>query len=114
MEALEFLKERKRMCDMYPHCKECPLIGMDCVSVGSIDIVQKWSDEHPEAPTINPIRYGHWIYEENAYVAKCSGCGNLLDMRGLTGGGEANFCPTCGATIHETCINLHLKDIEKA
>lgn len=50
--TIDYMKERKRMCAMYPHCKECPLIGMDCVSVGSIDIVQKWSDEHPEPPKL--------------------------------------------------------------
>ena len=31
MDALEFLKERKRMCDYYSHCKGCPLDGSKCV-----------------------------------------------------------------------------------
>ena len=31
MDALEFLKERKRMCNYYSHCKGCPLDGSKCV-----------------------------------------------------------------------------------
>ena len=43
------------------------------------------------------LRPGHWIYEGNAYVAKCSMCRNSLDMRGISG--DANFCPYCGAKM---------------
>ena len=31
MDALEFLKERKRMCNYYSHCKGCSLDGSKCV-----------------------------------------------------------------------------------
>lgn len=43
------------------------------------------------------MTYGHWVYEGNVYVAKCSVCGNYLDMRGV--GSKANFCPHCGAKM---------------
>ena len=56
MDALEFLMERRRMCDSYRHCEGCPLEGGKCV-VSSvppdedykriITAVEKWSKEHP-------------------------------------------------------------------
>ena len=56
MDALEFLKERKRMCNSYKGCNGCPLkIGTcglgtrtsdeDCERV--IATVEQWSKEHP-------------------------------------------------------------------
>ena len=57
MEALEFLKERKRMCRSFGgSCEGCPLEGTKCV-VSSIvpdedykriiATVEQWSKEHP-------------------------------------------------------------------
>ena len=56
MDALEFLKERKRMCNSYNHCKGCPfddskcvidstLSGHDCERIAAT--VEQWSKEHP-------------------------------------------------------------------
>lgn len=59
MDAVEFLKERKRLCEVYfekAECKECPLGNMGCWTVDFcaddscekvIAIVEKWSKEHP-------------------------------------------------------------------
>ena len=56
MDALEFLKERKRMCDYYSHCKGCPLDGSKCVIDSPVSdenckrfvaTVEQWSKEHP-------------------------------------------------------------------
>ena len=56
MDALEFLKERRRMCLSYVACKGCPLERGTCVlSVGTSDeicerviaAVEQWSKEHP-------------------------------------------------------------------
>lgn len=56
MDALEFLKERKRMCNYYSHCKGCPLEEVICAldptdSAGDYGIViatvEQWSKEHP-------------------------------------------------------------------
>lgn len=57
MEALEFLKERKRMCRSFGEsCEGCPLEGTKCV-VSSIvpdedykriiATVEQWAEEHP-------------------------------------------------------------------
>lgn len=56
MDALEFLKERKRMCSLHEACGECPLKGAKCaLSISTSDenykrviaTVEQWSKEHP-------------------------------------------------------------------
>ena len=56
MDALEFLKERKRMCSLHEACGECPFRGAKCaLSISASDenykrviaIVEQWSKEHP-------------------------------------------------------------------
>ena len=56
MDALEFLVERRRMCDSHRHCEGCPLEEGECVvsSVAPdedykriITAVEQWSKEHP-------------------------------------------------------------------
>lgn len=56
MDALEFLRERKRMCDLYRGCVGCPLEDGKCVvnDVAPdedykriITAVAQWSKEHP-------------------------------------------------------------------
>lgn len=56
MDALEFLRERKRMCIYYGHCEGCPLEEVSCAleqtdSDGDYGIViatvEQWSKEHP-------------------------------------------------------------------
>lgn len=61
MEILEFLRQRKRMCDYYGDdscvCDdsrgECPALDMDCSFATDhperlIAIVEQWAKEHPE------------------------------------------------------------------
>lgn len=57
--TLDFLHEFNRMCDTYDYCDNCSFMTSPCpqnnllmVSQKDIDIVQKWSDEHPEPPKI--------------------------------------------------------------
>lgn len=45
------------MCDSYNECYDgCPLFGRFCnpknLEQEDIDIIQKWSDEHPKAPKL--------------------------------------------------------------
>ena len=56
MDALEFLKERKRMCTSCKGCDGCPLEGTHCVLSyvtpdedykRIIATVERWSKEHP-------------------------------------------------------------------
>lgn len=58
MEALEFLKEYRRMCNSYDGCKGCPIKGKNCLSIAAhrktdseyltiTSAVEQWSKEHP-------------------------------------------------------------------
>lgn len=57
MDALEFLRERKRMCESFgTSCDGCPLHGGPCPSINSMNDgdlermlvkVEQWSKEHP-------------------------------------------------------------------
>lgn len=56
MDVLEFVKERSRMCSTYPGCKNCPLATTACMNITNvteqvINIVKKWSAEHPHKTT---------------------------------------------------------------
>lgn len=51
MDAMEFIRERNRMCKAFPSCKGCPACDFDgCGSVhlseGIIPIVEKWACEN--------------------------------------------------------------------
>ena len=55
MDALEFLKERKRICYLYDECDKCPF-DSKCLGIINksdeelkeiVDITEKWSKEHP-------------------------------------------------------------------
>ena len=52
MDALEFAKERKRMCRSHERCLDCPLKGVKCNVTDEsyskiIAIVEQWSKDHP-------------------------------------------------------------------
>ena len=58
MDAVEFIRERNRMCDYYAKngslagYADCPMYAAVCNSIRAvtdayIDIVEKWSREHP-------------------------------------------------------------------
>lgn len=58
MDALDFWKEYKRMCNSYKYCNNCPLVGANCLSLGVLNKsdrnfliitngVETWSKEHP-------------------------------------------------------------------
>lgn len=56
MDALEFLRERRRMCNSYRNCEGCPLEDGKCVVSDVapdedykriITAVERWSKEHP-------------------------------------------------------------------
>lgn len=50
--TLNYSREKNRMCKTYHCCNDgCPLRGLYCqgdITQEKIDIVQKWSNEHPE------------------------------------------------------------------
>lgn len=84
MDALEFLRERKRMCNYYSHCDGCPLDDSKCVIESSttdedckriVAAVEQWSKE-------NPRKTRQSVFLEHYPEAS-------LDANGLM-----QFCPT--------------------
>ena len=52
MDAVEYVKQRERMCDYYVNCGDCPVSNYEgCASLNEIPnlvpIVEKWAKEHP-------------------------------------------------------------------
>ena len=52
MDAVEYVKQRERMCDYYVNCGDCPAGNYArCASLNGIpnmvSIVEKWAKEHP-------------------------------------------------------------------
>lgn len=68
MDALKFLRERKRMCNLYENCASCPLTGTKCIiNTNACDedykkmiaTVEQWSKEHPRK-TRQSVLLGQW------------------------------------------------------
>ena len=82
MNALEFLKERKRMCRSHSGCIRCPLEGVHCVLSNStsdedyeliINTVEQWSKEHPRK-TRQSVFLEQWPdaqFDENGNIKVC-------------------------------------------
>ena len=52
MDAVEYVKQRERMCDYYANCGDCPASNYEwCTSLSGIPnmvpIVERWAKEHP-------------------------------------------------------------------
>ena len=52
MDAVEYVKQRRRMCDYYMNCGDCPACDYEwCSSLNGIPkmvpIVEQWAKEHP-------------------------------------------------------------------
>lgn len=68
MDAVEFLRERRRMCNYYEYCEGCPLDETECVVSNTtssedceriITAVKQWSKEHPHK-TRQSVFLGQW------------------------------------------------------
>lgn len=110
MDAVEFLKERKRLCEVYfekTECKECPLENMGCWTADFcaddscekvIAIVERWSKEHPRK-TRQSVFLEQW---PEASINKTTGvltiCPAVLIKECRDDKGA------CGAYSVETCV----------
>ena len=94
MDALEFLSERKRMCNCYKDCCDCPLEAAICTGSSTmpdedykriIAIVEQWSKEHP-------IKTRQSVFLEQWPNAQLDCCGIV------------EICPSdIDTTIHQNC-----------
>ena len=108
MDALEFLKERKRMCNSYKGCGGCPLAGSHCVisHVTSdedyekiIATVEKWSKEHPRKTRQSVFleQYPDAIISDDELpeVAPCQLCSGLIHGESVEDCENRGLCDEC-------------------
>lgn len=95
MNALEFLKERKRMCDSYKSCEGCPFDDSKC-SINallyddeydrSVAIVERWSREHPsktrQTELLNMFPEAHVSENGSLYICPASVSSAYRDANG--------------------------------
>lgn len=93
MDAVMFIKERKRMCDSLDSCVNCPLnddVCGDCdiwVSLNvetAVNSVEKWSTAHPRK-TRQSVFMEQWpdVYLDGHRVIAISPCALSKEYRGI-------------------------------
>lgn len=104
MDAVEYVKQRERMCDYYGDCDKCPakkVVG--CASLTKISqmipIVEKWAKEHP-VKTRQDEFFNQWPDAEIGYdglptVAPCQLNVELLQCESQDDCEERGVCGKC-------------------
>lgn len=108
MDALEFLKERKRMCSCYVSCIGCPLDGTKCVirdltsdedCARIVATVEKWSKEHPlrTRQSVFLEQYPDAIISDDELpeVAPCQLCAGLIHGESVEDCENRGLCVEC-------------------
>lgn len=105
MDALEFIKEAKRMCESYEECEACPANAdgfndcridnmYDIDAENAVNIVEKWAKEHPKKTRQS-------VFLEQWPEANIDCCGVLT------------ICPSPISTSHRNayggCANIGVK-----
>lgn len=107
MDALEFLKERKRMCKCYKHCEGCPLEELNCALNATdsdedneqvIAAVAQWSREHPRKTRQS-------VFLEQYPEAQLSEDGILRMCPRTISAEYRNGSDPCNRATYGTCID---------
>ena len=114
MDAVEYVKQRERMCDYYMNCDKCPAKKVvSCASITKISqmapIVQQWAKEHP-VKTRNDEFFNQWPDAEIGYdgYPSVTPCQLYKDMEEKDENGVC--CKKCGC---DKCRrDFWLKEIE--
>lgn len=111
MDALEFLRKRKRMCNLCKHCEGCPLERAGC-GLGTsasdeeyeevIAAVEQWSKEHPRK-TRQSVFLEQWPEAELTKDGVISICPIAVSAayRNKTGGCDSPTRPQCAVCCRE-------------
>ena len=108
MDALEFLMERKRLCDSYRGCVVCPFGAAECVfrDMTSEDnckrivtAVEQWSKEHPRK-TMQSVFLEQWpdaiiSHDGLPEVAPCQLCVGLIHGKSTGDCEKKGLCAKC-------------------
>ena len=104
MDAVEYVKQRERMCDYYVNCGDCPADDYgECTSLNEIPnlvpIVEQWAKEHP-VKTRQSEFLKQWpvaeIGEDGVLVvAPCQLCVGLLHGESQKDCEDRGACDKC-------------------
>ena len=111
MDALEFLKEHKRMCNEYSRsyngCCDCPLVSHCSISSTAsdddnkktVDVVEQWSKEHPRK-TMQSVFLEQWpeaiiSCDGLPDVAPCQLCVGLIHGKSTGDCEKRGLCAKC-------------------
>ena len=108
MDAVEFLKEWKRMCDSVTDCKNCPIGNQhipytknDCAlfsfynGEASVKCVEQWSKEHPRKTRAQDFfeKHPNAKVDCDFYTEFC--CETLGYCKKCNHNYDASFCKSC-------------------
>lgn len=110
MDAIQFIKEKERMCNTCGSCPLCPAWMDDCCAVGlrsgvsseqQINIVKEWADKHPRKTRQSVFleQYPEAEIDLNGLLAVCP-APIFLSHRGK-GGGCSDFHKNCAECRRE-------------
>lgn len=115
MDALEFLRERKRLCNSYGHCEGCLLEEVSCAleqtdSDGDYGIViatvEQWSKEHPRKTRQN-------VFLKQYPEAEIDKCGYLMLCPKFISADWRNKCGNCTSRVCSDCRHeFWVKEVE--
>ena len=104
MDAVEYVKQRGRMCDYYVNCDDCPASQYErCTSLDEIPnlvpIVEQWAKEHP-VKTRQDEFFKQWPDAEIGYdglptVAPCQLNIELLQCESQKDCEDRGVCNKC-------------------
>ena len=105
MDAITFIEERKRMCNMHPGCPGCPAFrGVDaCIfsaassatSSEQVEVVEEWADLHPRKTRQDVFleQYPEAEIDINGLLAVCPA--PIFRSHRNDGGGCSDFHKNC-------------------
>ena len=111
MDVLKFMKERRRMCDYYSRCSECPGAAEPNCNIEEMsdeelenfaNAVEQWSKEHPQRTRLQDFmeKYPNAQICESGLPSAC--CKSL------------GYCKNCDDTDNdcEACWNMPVEEDE--
>lgn len=111
MDALEFMKKRRRMCNYYSRCFECPradepncnieeMSDEEFENENFVNTVEQWSKEHPQRTRLQDFREKY----PNAQICE-SGLPSACCM-------SLGYCKNCDDTDNdcEACWNMPVEE----
>lgn len=117
MDAMEFIRERNRMCKHFYWCAECPAHGVICGTIGKVNdaerlvqIVEAWAKEHPHK-TRQSVFLEQWPNATRDSGGVVSICPKLLDADISCTDDETERTELCKA-CDDCCREFWMQEVE--